>query len=697
MPKRSSSTKDKSSGLSSRAEISRKGKELRDSTYSSQARSTEKKKREENRDSLYESIAVDTQLSDSASQHKDLVQRNKQIEETLRFEVLRGEEQRAYIEVLKETIADHEGKLKDSAAQSMRRRQNVRDDVNKSDKKNWREGRADVYTEVPDLHVDMPEAGALEGRVSKHIEIFQEKLKEISSEKEMVAQHLNRYKEVNEKLMMEINSLRQALHNSQEEVMRIRDGNSSLVEQVEWYKTRSVPQEDYQMLMKDNAELKKELKKIKDGYEELRMLSIEIENQRKMACKRLEDGLETKQKHDTEKQNYSWKINELTEKLGQKNEYCLDLENKLSAEQELSQEVQRKYDLLEENYGVLRMTLNETESELEKATKAGKEKEEAGKNEKKELNRLKDDYINLEKNLIILQQDMIKERENKQREIDLKEKDLQRVYKELEEVTTSKEKISHDNDILKTEKVALMERFDALMYSSKESRDDVDELNRKYRERERAIKALKEQVNVMEKENGLLKSLGESSRQKSVVVDRLKDENSRMEERNEALNRRVQELKGNVEAVSVEYREAVQRTSEVAGTLDRMEMKLQEIIENYLPQDGVDLDTEEQLEANDHKEAEDDMGIRCQRIFQLIQIVKLKAEGLNDRYTQAKMDIVREMERRGEVEDDFSASSLLRKENSILKERLENLVGELRDVNNDREILRERNEELYHK
>ena len=701
MPKRSSSSRDKLFGVNPVAEISRKGKELRNSTFSSREKTSEKKKHTENRDSPYESNLMDSHSSEVESRYKicikayeDLMGRNKQVEESLRFEVLRGEEQRAYIEVLKETISDNETKLKDRVY-TMIKGQTHRDDENRSERMTWKESRANVYTEISNLNADMQATGALEGRVSKHIEIFQDKLNEVTAEKENVKEQLGQYHEANEELMEEVDKLREVLRASQGECMKMREGNNVLVEQIERYRMRHIPQEEHQKLMKDHDNAKRELNDVRGNYEDLKVLSTEIENQRKMTCKKLEEEANLSKKLEIEKEGISRKLKEIEREAKERERHRIELETKLTEEKKLVKEVQQKFETLEENYGVLTMTLNETEGELERMREVLKKKEETERDEKSEMDKLKEDYMQLEENIGVIQQEMVEGKENMQRELDIKEKDLDRVYKELDEISTLNEKLVHENEVLQTEKGSLIERIETLMYSSRESKVDVEELSRRYDGRERAIKVLKEQVSVLEKENGLLKALSEGSKHKNVTVERLKEDNTRIEKKNNALNRRIDELKNNIEAINTEYREAVQRTSEVSGTLDRLERELQEIIENYLPQDDLFANTEELSEIGEEREPRDDTERKCRRIVQLVGVVKKNAERLNERYTQAKVDAVKEMEKCEEMENNVGKLSVIKRENSMLKERIEGFVGKLREVDNEKEALKKRNEELY--
>ena len=614
-------------------------------------------------------------------QSDELSIRNKQLEESLQLEILRGEEQRAYIEVLKKSIEDNAKKSENQITREIEQNKKENNLMNECNR---------FYSEVSELTRKIETMRNSEKSLQNQNLMLKEKLTELEMEKELLENHLNHFQRNNETLGVEVKRLAEALYNSQQQCTKLEEENNTLIHQFEINKNMYVSKEEYNTVEKG-------FERMKQSYEDLQLLSEEIDKQRKISSKMLEEEARSRRSIEAEKESLLERLQRQDENVREKDRKIDELIKGIEEKSKLAEEFQQKFEMLTENYSILRMTLNENESELEKL------KETIGNDtmKKDEMTTLQESNKELKEQITKLEELKKKqtiEKENIFKELKGKDMELTKLREELLEAIDNKERVQKESLAWHSENKNLLNKIKDLEKEIiqketkiKDEDEDIDDLLIQNENREKIIRTLKDQIHLLEKENSLLKSSHDNSRMRNSSIESYKEENMGLMKKNEMFAKKLQDLGESQYALKIENENLIKQKEALRKELNLMEKGLSEIIETSTLHDDFESSNFKDNYSSKNKEW------NSKKVQALLMGVRKEFERLNERYTLAKADLIKEMERCEEIERSTNKDSALRRENLALKEKIDNLNNQLSDLTKENNILKRSNENLSKK
>ena len=580
--------------------------------------------------------------------YEDLNMRNKQVEESLRMEVLRGEEQRAYIDILKNKMEDYEKKLGSQIAMEIEATQRENDRRNE---------RSRLFQEMSGLSNEIEMMRDTENKLRNELEMYHEKIGEVSMEKEMLENHIAHFQKTSSDLDKEVKKLADALFTSKKECARLQEENKHLLRNGE------------------NEALKQRLQDITRSYEDLKMLNEETDKQRRIIANALEEEGELRMRLEREKENI----------LHEKDR----LEIAVEKQTHIAEEYQQKFEILTENYSILRITLNETEAELQNLKEVIESTEKVDKVNLEEVQSLKETQkelmFSLEK-AEDLKARALKDKQIVEKELEIKKMEIERLKLDVESMRVNTRQIIKEYEGWEKEKRKLLAKIKSLggemsrfeNENSVLSEEGVEDIVKKHENRERLIKTLKDQVTILEKENVLLKNSQQNQQGNSVHYDKYKEENNILQKKNEFFIKKLHEIveaQNQAQSTNTQLKDKVNTMKRV---FFRIEKEMTEIIDNSPLHQNLEEIGNDTLRGLAYQEGDEEKDWNQLEI--LVKRVKKEMHRLNDRYTQAKMDLVHQMQRCEDIENRDDNSYVLKEkvqklneENSLLKRANDNL------------------------
>jgi chromosome segregation ATPase len=590
--------------------------------------------------------------------YEDLNMRNKQVEESLRMEVLRGEEQRAYIDILKNKMEEYDKKLGSKIAMEIEATQR---------ENGIRNERARMFQEMSGLGNEIEMMRDTENKLRNELGMYQEKINEVSMEKEMLENHIAHFQKTSSDLDKEVKKLADMLFSSKKECARLQEENKHLSRNGE------------------NEALKQRLQDIMRSYDDLKMLNEETDKQRRVIANALEEEGEIRNQLEQEKENI----------LHEKDR----LEMAVDEQANIAEEYQQKFEILTENYSILRMTLNETEAELQGLKEVIESTEKVDKVNIEEVQSLKETTKELMFSLQTaedLKARALRDKETVERELEVKKNEIERLKVDVESMRVNTRQIIKEYEGWEVQKRKLLAKIKSLggemsrfeNDTSMLSEEGVEDIVKKHENRERLIKTLKDQVTILEKENVLLKNSQQNHQGSSYSVEKYKEENNILSKKNEFLIKKLHEIveaQNQAQSTNTQLKDKVNVMKRV---FFRIEKEMTEIIDNSPLHQNLEEMGNDTLRGLAYQEGDEEKDWNQLEI--LVKRVKKEMNKMNDRYTQAKMDLVHQMQRCEDIEN--------RDENSyVLKEKVQRLNGELSNVTQENGMLKRNNENLNKK
>jgi len=608
--------------------------------------------------------------------YEDLSMRNQQVEESLRMEVLRGEEQRAYIEILRNKLEVCEKKMGSQIAMEMEatQRENER-----------RFERARLFQDISGLNNEIDVIRDSEHRLKDELEACHERINEVMIEKEMLENHISHFQKTSSDLDKEVKKLADALYIANKECIRLQEENKSLIRKAEENKAIRVEK------MESEA-LKQRVQDITRNYEDLKILNEETDKQRRIIANALQEEGELRVRLEMENEDIT----------RDKNVAIARLEAIVSQKSKVAEEYQQKFEILTENYGILRITLNETEAELQNLKEVIETTEKMNKvNIEEEVQSLKES----QKELIFsleqaedLKARALRDKEIVERELDIKTKEIERLKTDVESMRVNTRQIIKEYEGWEREKMKLLNKIQSLggevsrveRDTSMISDEGIEDIVKKHENRERLIKTLKDQVSILEKENILLKNSQQSGSSK-IRPDQLKEENNILQKKNEFLIKKLHEIVEAQNQAQSNNTQLKDRIHIMKRVFVKVERELNEIIDNSPLNQDLEAMGNDTLRGLAYQEGDEEKD--WNRLEILVKRVKKELSKLNERYTQAKMDLVNQMERC----EDIVNESFRANDNHILKEKVQKLNAELVDASQENSFLKRSNDNLNKK
>jgi len=636
--------------------------------------------------------------------YEELVKTNMQTEESLRLETIRGEEQRAYIQVLKQTI---ENQINASGLLPYLKK--THGGYGSKQKYDSRDDYLDSYIDIASMNAQIQKLKQVEGDLKAEVQRLETKLQDVTHERDKLKVSNEKYHEMNEKLNAEVQEMLNALNVAQDENAKLNEEKDSLLDYIDNTKNNFVPRQDYERLTHKNQDLLERVKEIERDYESLKVLSDEIDKQRKLAHDQLVERDRNIEQLKRERDNI---LSTLREREVNANDKAQELKNYKDQVEEKNRQIrdlQNKLDTLNDNYATLNSTITELQNDLDKSQERIKDlqnelrisQEKAAIQSSSYERDLKEAQLKIKdlereiSNLLTriqegesLRSTLIHEKITLEKERTSKSDELKNLYDQISNLRSEIRSHKDENSHLKSENSMLIEQLDNLKAEMEERmqnlimcNQEVHDLVKKCEEKDKTIKKLKEQNNLLEKENTLLKR-NETFRPKDKSYESLKEENKQLQEKVDMLNAKLNRLK-ELEASEnkkesanvVEYFNNIIR--ELNATLDMsLTEEERKPAANDLPLDILGKETHEK---------------KYREILRLIDILKKEIDELGSKYTQAKLDLLKEMEKNRELEENQGESP------SKLKESYRALTKELSELQQERNNLLQAKENLHRK
>ncbi|CAG9317498.1 unnamed protein product [Blepharisma stoltei] len=474
-------------------------------------------------------------------QHHDTIKEKNALEESLRAEMLTSEEQRTYIEVLKQAL---ETRMEDLGYV----------------------GTTDDFAEFAQSKTKNDKNRRENSKLAATIENQEEKLKQILDQLREKSKQCEAYENERQISDKHLQEAADALQFAEEEVEKLEEEKAALLEYADQLTSKEKEYlEEIENSHREIAGIKENLGKI--GNE----LKIEIEKRNSY-----ENELE-KVKHDKEKLENAWKLSkeEFKEVADLKDQY----ENELSAVKEQLKAISKINEALQANNATLNNTLKETQAEMDALQVEHDEAKSEAKKLRKNLenieNKLKDIKKSRDEKIQELEETLIfKEKEQKQLKETLssqKDAEVRQSIKQLENVQQELQKSWTEYQSVLKRELALSKETNELKKQTLTMQEEIEKLSSENLQLTSGISELK---NTFNQTNSHLFEVSQEKSEMEGEINRLTAELKKEIESSELLkaeNESIKNMAGNLNS-------SLQQTNELYRDRDmRLQNSLYEI------------------------------------------------------------------------------------------------------------------------
>eukprot|EP01022_Parablepharisma_sp_SALTPOND_P006123 TRINITY_DN1247_c0_g1_i1.p1 TRINITY_DN1247_c0_g1~~TRINITY_DN1247_c0_g1_i1.p1 ORF type:complete len:1815 (+),score=205.72 TRINITY_DN1247_c0_g1_i1:2854-8298(+) len=514
------------------------------------------------------------------------LQREKQvIEEALRTEMLEGEEQRNYIQILKQAL---ESKIENFGFSEVLNE--VRSGKQPAD-------AVDIFVELMNIKKEADQHRKEKSRYESHAMELEAKLSDLDKAVAELDQENQEIKAENERYQEDLKNGLKALEESRETINRLEEEKNALLDTLEDLNAKN---EQLTNSLESSETLKEKLSQEKLDYEKrVEQLGVELKRLENVEaelqasrdeCDKCKEELEiVKNKAETKEKEVDeilQKIEKLEHDAKEKEELSKDktvLGSQLAELEKVYKKLVNDHKNLQENYGALEQTLNETQNELDEL-KTYKDK-------------LETDYQELEQHYNYVS-DKLKTHEESAEE-NKKELSLTRKLKdaEVQEREETIMKLQEDTknlrNILNTQKEAIENERGA-------KNKEIDLLQEEYRKLKNEDMEVKTQL-LKAKEELVLRGdeVGRLRRESEVAKEEAKYYKERVEQ-SAKNSEHFAELEKRVEEFRAENEKLKRYTKEQENTIDELNIKLlaskSRLDENITTIDTLETESKKRLD-----------------------------------------------------------------------------------------------------
>ncbi|CAG9332671.1 unnamed protein product [Blepharisma stoltei] len=394
--------------------------------------------------------------------YNELVKDKSLVEETLRAEMLASEEQRTYIEILKQAL---EVNVEELGLGGIEADTFVEFVQNKTNIENTRKNTAKLQSAVLDQEIQ---------------------IKKLNEEIEARIQDCNEMAEAKEKMEKQLSEVVTALEFAEGEASRFEIERNSLIDYIEEHKKKGdLVAENLNEVEEKHAELNEQYQKIADEHENLHLTKKEIEAELENKKKEIEDYLkkleELQEKYINSKAKIEEKdkqiiqlkdnLNKQTARNKELEESNSDLNKKLRENEQEMEDTLAELEEIKNHEAQLGTELSELNEDLNKAESELREGEEIIKDLRKEL------------------EDQLTQNTNLNSNLDSNSKQIEELNSEITKAwTTQKEAYQREQNLVKTNNELCsklsetQQKTELLQAEIEELNYEITELKEKYEE-----------------------------------------------------------------------------------------------------------------------------------------------------------------------------------------------------------------------